>query len=59
MTLYTTKQLAKLCNYADSAIIRKMILDGHLKASKFGHSWMIKHYLALKNKNIAKRLKRN
>ena len=55
MKLYTTKQLAEICGYASDAIIRKMINDGSLKATKLGHIWVISHSIAIKNENIAKR----
>ena len=57
MKVYTTKQLAKICGYASDAIIRKMILDKKLAANKFGSIWAIKHNIAMKNNNIAKRMK--
>ena len=56
MQYYTTQQLADLCGYTSNAIIRMMIISGKLKAEKFGHVWMIKHDIAMRNKNIAKRL---
>ena len=59
MKVYTTKQLASLCGYASDAIIRKMILDKKLHAKKFGSIWTITHDVAMKNKNIAKRIKAN
>ncbi len=56
MKLYTTKKLAKLCGYANDAIIRKMIHDGKLKAKKLGHIWVIRKDDVLENKNLVKRI---
>lgn len=57
MKLYTTKELAETCGYANDSVIRKMIIDKKLGAKKYGNMWLISRKQAIKNKNILKRIK--
>ena len=56
MKVYTTRQLAELCGYKNDAVIRKMILDGKLKAKKLGYIWIINKDDIKDNTNLVKRL---
>jgi|SRR5579859_3456297 len=38
---YSTKQTAELLGYNDDSYIRRLILEGKLKANKFGRQWVV------------------
>ena len=52
--MYTTREAAKALDYADDAVIRVMIRDGRMRATKHGRNWIISNAEVEKQKQRRK-----